>query len=109
MPSTVRSATGRQAARSRTSASPSSKNESCSSRCAWSSPISSRSGPGSAGRSSELDAELIQLPVEGREGEAEHFGGLALVVAGASQHRLDVDPLVGAEGIAKLVAHGRKP
>src|SRR6516225_540457 len=91
MPSTVRSASGWSARSVSASRSPSSKNAS---RVRW---------PGS----SEPDPELIYLPVERRQREAEPLRRDALVAVRPPQHAVDVHALVGAERFAEVVARDR--
>src|SRR5581483_11555558 len=54
--------------------------------------------------SAKVDAQLLDLAVQRRQGKAEPAGGLSLVVAGARQDRLDVDLLVRPERLAQVVA-----
>src|SRR5262249_61982798 len=86
MPSTVRSAKGASPRSVSPSSGRRSKYASRSACCAASSPVSSRrSWPG--GGSVERDPELIHLPVERRQREAERLRRLTLVVAEPPQHR----------------------
>src|SRR5262245_32494860 len=110
MPSTDASASGRSACSAVVSAGPSSKKARTSAWRAASSPtrLASGSGADPPRRSSpEPEPELIDLPVEGREGEPEPIRGAPLVALGPAQHRLDVHPLVGAERLAEVVAARR--
>src|SRR5262245_51225722 len=107
MSSTVRSAKGASARSVSQSSGRSSKYASRSACCLASSPVSSRrSGPG--GGSVERDTELIHLPVERRQREAERLGRLALVVAETPQQRFDVNLLVRPERVAQVVGYRRE-
>src|SRR5262249_54327615 len=104
MPSTVRSAKGASPRSVSPSSGRRSKYASRSACCAASSPVSSRrSWPG--GGSVERDPELIHLPVERRQREAERLGRLALVVGETPEQGLDVNLLVGPERVAQIVRH----
>src|SRR5262252_8096551 len=107
MSSTVRSAKGASPRSVSQSSGRRSKYASRSACCLASSPVSSRrSSPG--GGSVERDPELIHLPVERRQREAERLRRLTLVVAEPPQERLDVDLLVRPERVAQIVGYRRE-
>src|SRR5438128_8192514 len=107
MRSTVASATRRYPWSARSSSGPTWNNASCSPRLPSSRPSRARRGPGATG-SAGVDPELIDLSVERGEGQPEQLGGLPLVVARTPEHAFDVDALVGAQRLAKLVADRRQ-
>src|SRR5262245_47853404 len=107
MSSTVWRAKGASLRRISQSAGPRSKYARRSACCSASSPVSSRSSGGPSGGSVEWDSELIHLPVERRQRETERLCRLTLVVAETPQQGLDVDLLVGPEGVAQVIGHRR--